>query len=139
MKKYLPYILVFLASFALTPFAFQAVIKKANERAADYIEHFDPVTSELPNGKYLGKFKAFKLFTLSKIEFEIEDGIVTNIEIIRLFHSPGNPYKDEIEYQIKKSKKLEVNAISGATRSSNFAKAAIKKAIEKRNVNKQLK
>ena len=133
-KKAIPYIIVFLASFLLTPVAFNGVIKKANKNAKEYIEQFDPVTSELPNGIYLGKFKVLKIFTLSKIEFEIENGIVKNVSLKKLFHSPGNPYKEEIEYQIKQTKRLEVNAISGATRTSNFAKAAIKAAIENKTL-----
>lgn len=116
-------------SFLVAPVAFKGVIKKANEHAKEYIQHFNPVTSDLPDGLYMGKFKLLKIFTLSNIEFKINNGFVEDVVIKKLFHSPGSPYKEEIEYQIKKTKKLEVNAISGATRTSNFAKAAIKNAI----------
>lgn len=134
IKKTIPYITILLASIFLTPIAFKSIIKKANEDAKEYISSFDPVTSELPDGLYLGKFKTLKVFTLSKIEFQIKDGKVINVNLKKLFHSPGSPYKEEIEYQIKQTKRLEVNAISGATRTSNFAKAAIKSAIEKKDI-----
>ena len=51
-----------------------------------------------------------------------------------MFHSPGNPCKEEIENQIKQTQRLEVNAITGATRTSNFAKAAIKAAIKSEKI-----
>ncbi len=129
IKKYIRYLIIFIASFILAPIAFKGLIKKANENAQMYTQHFNPVTSKLSDGIYVGKFKMLKIFTLSNIEFEIKNGVVKQLTIKKLFHSPGSPYKEEIENQINKTKKLEVNAISGATRTSNFAKAAIKSAI----------
>ena len=133
LKKLLPYILIFLASFFLTPVLFNKIIKRANKNASEFVQNFYPQTNHLPNGIYSGKYKIIGLFTLAKIEFEINNGNVIDINLKKLFHSPGSPYKDEIEKQILRSKKLEVNAISGATRTSNFAKAAIKVAIEDGN------
>jgi len=132
-KKLIPYILVFLASFLVTPVVVTWFIKKANEDANQYIERFEPVTSRLPNGVYKGKFKAFKIITMSKVEFEIENGLLKNIDFIRITHFPGNAYKEDIENQIRNTGQLEVNAISGATRTSNFAKAAIKNAVENKS------
>ena len=117
----------------VTPVIITWFVKKANEDANQYIEHFEPATSKLPNGVYKGKFKAFKIITLSKVEFEIENGFIKNIDFKRMTHFPGNAYKGDIENQIKHTGQLEVNAISGATRTSNFAKAAIKVAIENKN------
>ena len=130
IKHLLPYILVFLASCILTPIVFTSIIKNANKNAQEYIDHFNPLTHKLPNGKYLGKYKTLKILTLAKIEFEIKNGQVTHVQLKRLFHSPSSPYKEEIEFQIIQTKKLEVNTISGATRTSNFAKAAIKDALK---------
>lgn len=132
-KKLIPYILVFLASFLLTPIAITSFVKKANEEAKLYVEKFNPSTLQLPNGKYQGKFKAFKIFTMSKVEFAIKNGKVQDIKFKRMFHTPGSPYKEDIENKITQSQKLEVDAITGATRTSNFAKAAIKSALEKIN------
>ena len=132
-KNIIPYTLIFLASFIITPVTITTFVKKANGDAREYVEQFKPVTSNLPNGIYQGKFKAFNILTMSKVEFVIENSIVKNFEFKRLFHSPGSIYKDEIENKIIQAQKLEVNAISGATRTSNFAKAAIKNAIENKN------
>ena len=129
IKKLIPYILVFLASFIITPIIVTGFIKKANEQAREYAENFKPKTSTLPDGTYQGKYKAFGLFTMSDVEFTVLNGVVETIEFKRMFHSPGSAYKENIETQIKQSRKLEVNAISGATRTSNFAKAAIIDAV----------
>jgi uncharacterized protein with FMN-binding domain len=131
IKKLIPYILVFLASFIITPIIVTGIIKKANEQAREYGENFKPTTSNLPDGTYQGKYKAFGLITMSDVEFTVQNGVIETIEFKKMFHSPGSPYKENIENQIKESRKLEVNAISGATRTSNFAKAAIKDAINK--------
>ncbi|MCK5171705.1 MAG: FMN-binding protein [Bacteroidales bacterium] len=133
-KVIIPYILVFIASFLITPIIITNIIKSANENARQYVESFNPASSNLSNGTYKGKFKAFKILTLSKVEFVIEDGLVKSIDFIRMFHSPGNPCKEEIENQIKQTQRLEVDAITGATRTSNFAKAAIKAAIKNREI-----
>ena len=132
-KKLIPYILVFSASFSFTPIAITAFVKKANGDAREYVKQFKPATSNLPNGIYQGKFKAFNILTMAKVEFIIGNGVIKKITFNRLFHSPGAIYKDEIENKIIQAQKLEVNAISGATRTSNFAKAAIKNAIENKN------
>lgn len=130
LKKILPYILVFLISFFATPAIIMSFAKKANQQAKEFVQDFKPRTAQLPDGTYEGKFKAFRLITMSKVEFTVQNGTIKSIEFKRMFHSPGSPYKETIENQIKQSKRLEVNAITGATRSSNFAKAAIKDAIK---------
>lgn len=133
-KKLIPYIFVFLTSFFISLFAINSFIKKANNFAEQYVDQFQPSTSQLPNGIYQGKFNVYKFFTFSKVEFEIKNGSVIKINFNTMYHSPGIPYKEEIENQIKISKKLEVDGITGATRTSNFAKAAIKSAIENENI-----
>jgi len=133
-KNLTPYIFAFLASFFICLFALNSFIKKANNNAEQYIGQFQASTSQLPNGIYQGEFKVFKIFTFSKVEFKIENGEVSKIHFKRMYHSPGIPYKEEIEDQIKASKRLEVDAITGATRTGNFAKAAIKSAIENKNI-----
>lgn len=129
-KKLIPYIIVFLISFFATPAIIMSFAKKANEQAKEYVEDFKPKTSHLPDGTYYGKYKAFGIITMAKVEFTVQNGAIETIEFKKMFHSPGSPYKENIENQIKQTKRLEVNAITGATRSSNFAKAAIKKAIK---------
>lgn len=129
LKKILPYILVFLLSFFATPAIIMSFAKKANQQAKEFVQDFKPKTAQLPDGTYHGKYKAFGIITMAKVEFIVQNGFIITIEFKKMFHSPGSPYKENIENQIKQTKRLEVNAITGATRSSNFAKAAIKDAI----------
>jgi len=129
-KSLLPYIIVFFISFFATPIIIINFAKIANEKASEYVENFKPVTSQLPNGIYEGKYKAFGLITMSKVEFTVKNGLIKQVEFKRLFHSPGSIYKENIVNQIKQTQRLEVNAITGATRTSNFAKGAIKDAIQ---------
>lgn len=128
-RKILPYVFVFISSFIITPFAITSFVKYAHIKAQEYTEDFNPATSKLKDGIYKGHFRFF-LITFSKVEFEIETGKVKSIDFKKMFHSPGSLYKKDIEFQIKRRKLLEVDAITGATRTSNFAKAAIKDATE---------
>lgn len=89
IKKLIPYILVFLASFIITPIIVTGFIKKANEQAREYAENFKPKTSTLPDGTYQGKYKAFRLFTMSDVEFTVQNGVVETIEFKKMFHSPA--------------------------------------------------
>jgi len=130
IKKIIPYILVFLFSFLITPILVTSFIKYLNKKANEFILNFRPNTKQLEDGKYQGKFKVFRFISMSEVEFEITNGRVKYIEFKKMYHSPGSPYKENIETQIRQTQVLEVDAISGATRSSNFAKAAIKRAIK---------
>ena len=130
IKKIIPYLLILIALLILTPFVINSFIKSANKKANEYVQNFKPVTANLSDGKYHGKFKAFGIITISEVEFQIENKIVKNIKFKRMLHTPGSPYKETILNQIKETRKLEVDAITGASRTSNFAKAAIKAAIE---------
>jgi len=134
IKKILLYVIIFSISCFGTPILITQFVKIANQNASDYIQNFRPKTSSLPDGIYAGKYKAYKLFTMSKVKFKIKNGIILDISINKLFHTPGSVYKDDIENKIKQNKILDINAITGATRTSNFAKAAIKNAIESKNI-----
>jgi len=58
------------------------------------------------------------------------------ISFKRILHSPGKNYEIDIEKKILDNQDLELDAITGATRTSNFAKAAIKNAIQKKSPKK---
>jgi uncharacterized protein with FMN-binding domain len=134
IKKLIPYVIIFLISFFGTPILITQFVKIANKNAQLYIQDFTPSTSSLPDGNYIGKYKAYKLFTMSKVEFTVQNGIIIDVSIDKLLHTPGSAYKDDIEKKIRQNKALEIDAVTGATRTSNFAKAAIKNAIESKNI-----
>ncbi|MDY6800504.1 MAG: FMN-binding protein [Bacteroidota bacterium] len=133
MKKILPYILVFFLAFFATPVIGNWIIKKAYEEAKNLTGNFHPNTAQLPDGYYQGKFKALKLITLSHVEFTIKNKKIESLKFKRMFYMPGYLSKKDIEENLKNTQNLALDAITGATRTSNFAKAAIKDAIENQN------
>lgn len=128
MKKIIPYVLVFVISFLIAIFAIKQGAKHANKKAQEFISNYTVNTNELSDGLYKGKFK-YLLFTMAEIEFTIKNGLATDIQLRKLFQTPGSLYKNEIEHRFNEDQTIELDAISGATRTSNFAKAAIKNAI----------
>lgn len=134
IKKLIPYILVFLIAFFAAPLIGKWFIQKANDEAEKYIEDFHPNTYGLQDGSYQGKFKIFNLITLSHVEFSIKENKIKKMRFKKMFHTPGYLSKDDITSKIKNNNQLELDAITGATRTSNFAKAAIKNAIKNQNI-----
>lgn len=129
LKKILLYLILFILSFTFTLIAISQGIKNANKKAHNYIANFSVKTSNLPDGTYHGKYK-YVFFTLAQIEFKIEHGLAKTVQIKKLYQTPGSLYKSEIEKKLSDSKTIELDAVSGATRTSNFTKAAIKNAVE---------
>ncbi|MFP4023927.1 MAG: FMN-binding protein [Thiohalospira sp.] len=134
LKKLILYTAVFLIAFFATPLISNWIIQKANKEAEKYIENFHPETSNLKDGLYQGKFKIFNLITLSHVEFSIKNKKVEKLKFKKMFHTPGYLSKKDIEAKIKNTHQIELDAITGATRTSNFAKAAIKNAIVHKNI-----
>lgn len=134
LKQIIPYIAVFLIAFFATPIIGNWFIKHANHQAEKYIKNFSAESSRLSDGNYQGKFKIFNLITLSHVEFSIQNKKVEKLKFKKMFHTPGYLSKKDIEAKIKNTHQLELDAITGATRTSNFAKAAIKNAIARQNI-----
>jgi len=134
IQKLLPYLIVFLIAFIATPLIGKLVIKKANEEAKQFTQNFHPNTTQLSDGFYQGKFKVFNLITLSHVEFTIKNNKIKKLRFKKMFHTPGYLSKKDIETKIKNTEHLELDAISGATNTSNFAKAAIKNAIIRQKI-----
>lgn len=134
IRKLLPYLIVFLIAFIATPLIGNLAIKKANEEARQLTQNFHPNTTHLADGFYQGKFKVFNLITLSHVEFTIKNKKIEKLRFKKMFHTPGYLSKEDIETRIKNTKHLELDAISGATRTSNFAKAAIRNALTRQNI-----
>jgi len=102
----------------------------ADNKAKDYIEDFNVSSLHVPDGEYSGNFKIFGVFAVAKVTFVMENSRIKEISFKRILHSPGKNYEIDIEKKILDNQDLELDAITGATRTSNFAKAAIKNALE---------
>lgn len=100
-------------------------------QAENAVGPFKPEMSDLENGVYYGEYKAFDAFTVAEVEFEIENGRLSKIEFDNLFITPGHSAGEEVRERITENGDLRFDTVTGATRTSSFAKAAIKDAIEK--------
>ncbi|MEE4196360.1 MAG: FMN-binding protein [Bacteroidales bacterium] len=134
LKKLLPYFVVFLVAFLATPLAGNWIIREASEQAKALTQDFHPDPSRLPDGFYEGRFKAFNLITFSRVTFHLKGGKIRSLEFKKMYHTPGYLSKKEIEATLKERQNLDLDALTGATRTSSFAKAAIKNAITKQHI-----
>lgn len=105
--------------------------RKTSSIAVKKTGDFIPVTGELENGPYSGQFRTFMGLVRADIKFGIKDSVLTEFEIIKVTSFPGYGIDKKIVYVINSSGDLNFEAITGATQSCSFAKAAIKDAIKK--------
>ena len=80
------------------------------------------------NGIYRGEYDAGYIY--ARVEVEIKDGVIVSINLLEHRNERGRRAEDII-YNIISEQKTDVDAISGATNSSNVIKKAIEKAITK--------
>jgi len=102
----------------------------AGRKAENFVDGFQPDISRLEDGRYQGNF-AFFGNTKAEISFEIMQGKLVEYEITKLTGTPGYGADYAVKTQINARKDLNFDAATGATITSNFAKAAIRDAIEK--------
>jgi uncharacterized protein with FMN-binding domain len=100
----------------------------AGVKAENFVGDFQPDISQLQDGRYHGTF-SYLGNTKAEIEFEIREGKLVDPQIILLSSTPGYGADYGIKTQINSKKTLNFNAVSGATITSNFARAAIRNAI----------
>ena len=102
----------------------------AGKKAENYVGDFQPDISQLKDGKYHGTF-SFIGDVKAEIQFEITKGKLMEYDFIELTGTPGYGADYAVKTQIDAKKNLTFNAATGATITSNFAKAAIRDAIKK--------
>ncbi len=114
------FITVALLSFNLT-----------GRNAGEYVGEFQPMMSQIEDGYYEGEYSTFISKVGAKISFKIEDGELIHYQFEKLYGTIGYGAPQNIKAGINQKEDLNFDSISGATVSSNFAKAAIKNALEK--------
>jgi uncharacterized protein with FMN-binding domain len=131
MKKVINILFAVLLVFIVLFTAGLLVFKKAGTIASNKTGDFIPVTHTLDDGLYSGQFRAIMGLVKAGVEFEIRDSVLNKCEFVRLTSTPGYGVKEKIITSINSSGDLDFEAITGATHTSSFAKAAIKDAVEK--------
>jgi uncharacterized protein with FMN-binding domain len=95
-----------------------------NKVAAISIEDID--ISSVPDGSYFGEYDVDYIY--AKVEVIVQDGTITNIHLIKHKNGEGKPAEQIID-TIMQKQSLQVDAISGATNSSQVIKKAIENAL----------
>ena len=67
-------------------------------------------------------------FVYAKVEVTVQDGVITNIDILE--HKNGRGSRAEVVIdRIIEEQRIEVDAVSGATNSSTVIKKAVENAL----------
>ena len=123
------YLIVFLAIILI--FIGYLFIKKSGVKAYQLIQETSYTQDSLSKGTYKGTFQAYNI-TFAEVKFTISDGKVRTFKIPRLIKAPWINVKSSIINTITQKDSLEFDAISGATGTSLYVKAAIHEAVKRR-------
>ena len=123
---------IFLSAAAVLFFAgliFAAVYLKS---VADYKRAVKETTfgsldiTEVPDGVYVGEYDVD--FVYAKVEVTVQNGVITNIDILEHKNGRGSPAEVVVD-RIIEEQKIDVDAVSGATNSSTVIKKAVENAV----------
>lgn len=107
---------------------FMGIKLKLEDRQLKAISIADINLKDIRDGEYYGE--CLLELTTAKVNVEVKDGIIKNIELVQ--HNHGSGYgADEMIKRIIDSQNLDVDAITGATKSSIVMKKAIENALKK--------
>lgn len=123
--------LYFLALLAVIIMAALISFNMAGKNAGKYVGEFQPMISQIEDGQYEGEYSAFINKVGAKISFKIKDGELVHYQFEKLYGTIGYGAPQNVKAAIDQKEDLNFDAISGATVTSNFAKAAIKNALQK--------
>ena len=96
------------------------------KKAVKEITFSDIDISNIPNGVYVGEYDVD--FVYAKVEVTVQNGMVTNIDILEHKNGRGKPAAIVVD-RIIEEQKIDVDAVSGATNSSTVIKKAIENAL----------
>mgnify|MGYP002749948937 CR=1 FL=1 len=131
MRKAINIILLILIIIVIVVGAGLIIFNKAGKAAEKDIGDFTPVTKELEDGCYKGDYSIFLGLAKTEVELEIRDSTLIKCELLKLVTTPGYGIAEKILSNINTSGNLDFEAVSGATYSCSFVRAAIKEAVEK--------
>lgn len=106
------------------------VFRKAGSEAAEYVAEFRPNLEVLADGTYLGEFSYLGGRFKTRVKFIVKDHKLLGCDFEKLYSTPGHSAPYMVSSIIDQTEDLDFDAISGASITSQFAKAAIKNAIE---------
>ena len=125
-KRIILFVVVFLCLIGVS---YMAVYLKS---IADYKKEVKETTftnidiSNIPDGVYIGEYDVNVIY--AKVEVTLENGEITNINILEHRNERGKPAEAVIN-KILEEQKIDVDAVSGATNSSTVIKKAVENAL----------
>lgn len=102
----------------------------AGSSAGKYVGDFQPKMSQIEDGQYEGEYSALFNKVGAKISFKIKDGELVRYNFEKLYGTVGYGAPQNVKSGIDQKEDLNFDSISGATVTSNLARAAIKNALE---------
>lgn len=121
------YLIVFLSITLL--FVMYMLVKNTGVKAYQYVQQYTYNEDTLSRGKYNGSFKAYDI-KFAEVSFSLNNGKIREFEIPTLIQAPWINVKSSIVDTITKNDTLGFDAISGATGTSWYVKAAIHDALK---------
>ena len=120
---------LFLVGFVLRILYLKSV---ADYRKAVRETTFEDINiSDIPDGVYVGEYDVD--FIYAKVEVTVQNGKITNINILEHRHERGKT-AEVITDSIVDKQKIDVDAISGATNSSTVIKKAVENALKSKKL-----
>ena len=113
-------LLIFLAVYLRNVAAYKQAVR---ETTVDEIN-----ISDVPDGIYIGEYDVN--FIYAKVEVTVQDGKITNIELLEHKNERGKPAEAILGKMID-AQRINVDAVSGATNSSTVIKKAAENALKK--------
>jgi uncharacterized protein with FMN-binding domain len=102
----------------------------AGKAAREYVGDFEVNTIQLQDARYHGVYEIWGFRTAAELEFTIKDGELDSFSFTTILNTPGHGAREEIIRRINKTNDLNFDAVTGATHTTYFARAAIKNAIQ---------
>ncbi len=101
----------------------------AGKSASQYVGDFKPAAT-LADGNYHGTYSCLGGHISADVSFQIKDGKLYLIRFDKLYGTAFFGSAQKVYYAIDDQKNLDFDVVTGATITSNLAKAAIKNALQ---------
>lgn len=129
-------VVIFIILIFIVFLSVNRIFIKAGEKSRMYSSGINLQADQLGDGFYKGHFGYFFNLLGSDVKFEVKNGKIVNIDFDRLSGTPFYGASEIVIKKIKNSGNLNFDAVTGATITSNMAKAAINIAIENKSQKK---
>lgn len=129
-RKGFKWMLILLFLLLIIAASWYIYFNNVGKKAVEYTGDFKAGLNESHYGAYHGVYEVWPGREAAVVSFSADSGKLVQFSIDKLMQSPGYKIEQEIEEKVRESGELDFDAVSGATYSSYFIKAAIRKALE---------